>query len=275
VRGTPFYKMTGSGNDFVVLDGRSTTLEQWSSAQVRAICDRRNGVGADGLVILTPFTPEGVRMWYWNSDGSPGAMCGNAALCSGRISVDLKMVPPGEFCLLTDAGMVRVRSAAEGDESEISLPDCEVFREPEGLAPAPGEQWLQLGVVGVPHLVVRVDDVEAVDIGSRGRQLRSDPRLGPAGANVNFVSPPQRAGGAWLIRTFERGVEGETLACGTGTVAAGVALAARGEASLPLRFRSRGGRELAVRGRLDGHWATDLWLGGQGKLLFQGVWEGR
>ena len=115
VRGTLFYKMTGSGNDFVMLDGRATSPDRWPPDRVRAICDRRNGVGADGLVILTPDTPGSVRMSYWNSDGSHGAMCGNAALCSGRLSVDLELVRPGEFCLLTDAGVVRVISRAQAD----------------------------------------------------------------------------------------------------------------------------------------------------------------
>ncbi|HZB28180.1 MAG TPA: hypothetical protein VE282_06430, partial [Gemmatimonadales bacterium] len=84
MRGTLFYKMSGSGNDFVVLDGRASTPEQWSTPLVQAICDRRTGVGADGLVMLTPKAPELVQMIYWNSDGSMGALCGNAALCSGR-----------------------------------------------------------------------------------------------------------------------------------------------------------------------------------------------
>ena len=91
---------------------------------------------------------------------------------------------------------------------------------------------------------------------------------------MNFVAPPADAGEPWLIRTYERGVEGETLACGTGTVAAAVALAARGEAPLPLRFRSRGGPELLVRASLDGARRHEVWLGGQGRLLFRGVWEG-
>jgi len=275
VRGTLFYKMTGSGNDFVMLDGRATTPDRWPPARVRAICDRRNGVGADGLVILTPSTPGAVRMSYWNSDGSHGAMCGNAALCSGRLSVDLEMVPPGEFCLLTDAGLVRVISAAQADEAEINLPDCDLPEDLADLAPVAGERWFSLGTVGVPHLVVRVDDIETVDVSGRGRILRSDVRMGSAGANVNFVSPPRELGGSWLIRTFERGVEGETLACGTGTVAAALALACRGEAELPLSFLSRGGPELAVRAQLEGARATGLWLGGQGRLLFCGVWEGK
>ncbi len=275
MRGTLFYKMTGSGNDFVVLDGRATAPERWPAARVRAICDRRNGVGADGLVILTPATPGAVRMSYWNSDGSHGAMCGNAALCSGRLSVDLEMVAPGEFCLLTDAGIVRVISRAQADEAEISLPDCDLPRDLPDFRLGAGEHWFSLGTVGVPHLVVRVDDIETVEVSGRGRVLRSDLRLGPVGANVNFVSPPRDPGGSWLIRTFERGVEGETLACGTGTVAAALVLASRGEADLPLSFRTRGGPELAVRAQRDGTRATDVWLAGQGRLLFRGVWESK
>jgi diaminopimelate epimerase len=275
VRGTLFYKMTGSGNDFVMLDGRATAPDAWPAARVRAICDRRNGVGADGLVILTPATAGAVRMSYWNSDGSHGAMCGNAALCSGRLSVDLELVPPGEFCLLTDAGLVRVISPAQADEAEISLPDCDLPRDVTGLPSAAGELWFALGIVGVPHLVVRVNDIESVDVAGRGRTLRSDPGVGRAGANVNFVSPPKEPGSPWLIRTFERGVEGETLACGTGTVATALALASRGEAALPLTFRSRGGPELRVRAQLEETRAADVWLAGQGRLLFRGVWEGK
>jgi diaminopimelate epimerase len=273
VRGTLFYKMTGSGNDFVMLDGRTTSPDRWPPDRVRTICDRRNGIGADGLVILTPETAGTVRMSYWNSDGSHGAMCGNAALCSGRLSVELELVEAGEFCLLTDAGMVRVISRAQVDRAEIQLPDVDVPRE-VSLERAPGEHWYALGTVGVPHLVVRVEDIEAVDVLGRGKQLRWDRRLGPVGANVNFTAPPSKPGQPWPIRTFERGVEGETLACGTGTVAAALTLGARGEAPLPLSLLSRGGLELTVRASLEASRATDIWLGGQGRLVFRGVWEG-
>jgi diaminopimelate epimerase len=265
--------MTGSGNDFVVLDGRFTSVDRWPGERVRAICDRRTGAGADGLVILTPSTANSVRMAYWNSDGSHGAMCGNAALCSGRISVDLEMVPPGEFCLLTDAGQVRVRSHGRGDEAEINLPDCELPQPLEDLGAGKGELWRLLATVGVPHLVIRVEDIEAVDVLGRGRPLRSHPLLGSDGANINFISPSGGPGQPWLIRTYERGVEGETLACGTGTVAAALALASRGEATLPLIFRSRGGLDLGVRACIAGTHATDVWLRGQGKLVYRGVWE--
>ncbi|MGH7536050.1 MAG: diaminopimelate epimerase, partial [Gemmatimonadales bacterium] len=200
-------------------------------------------------------------------------MCGNAALCSTRLAAHLAMVAPGEFCLMTDAGTVGAR-ASEADRAEIRLPDFEVPREVPGLVAGDGERWLGFATVGVPHLVVRVDDIEAVDLLGRGRALRFEPRVGPAGANVNFVAPPAEADGPWLIRTYERGVEGETLACGTGTVAAGVALAVRGEAGLPVRFRSRGGLELLVRAVVDRGRAGDVWLGGQGRLVFRGVYQG-
>ena len=272
MRGTVFYKMSGSGNDFVVLDGRATSADRWPAAEVRAICDRRRGVGADGLVLLTPSASDAVRMTYWNSDGSRTAMCGNAALCSGRLAVYLELVAAGEFCLLTDAGPVRVRSKLSSDTAEINLPDFDTEGEFSAIPLGAGERWMALLTVGVPHLVVRVEDIESADVAGRGRALRFDPALGEAGANVNFIAPRAQAPG-WLIRTYERGVEAETLACGTGTVGAAIALARRGEGALPLTFQSRGGPELSVRAELTANRASNVWLAGQGRLMFRGIWE--
>ena len=190
VRGTVFYKMTGSGNDFVILDGRATQLESWPpETYSRRVCDRRRGAGADGLVILTPSTAEAVRMAYWNSDGSRAAMCGNAALCSGRLAAYLEMVPAGEFCLLTDAGPVRVRCRPSTEVAEINLPDLELLPNLPTASPRSGERWMAFLTVGYPHVVVRVEDIEDVDVLARGKALRFDPVFGPAGANVNFVAP--------------------------------------------------------------------------------------
>lgn len=273
MKGTRFYKMSGSGNDFVVLDGRSVTAHDWSAAEIRLLCDRRNGVGADGLVLLGPVPPDGLRMTYWNADGSRGAMCGNAALCCGRLAVELKMVPAGQFCLLTDAGGVMVRSPARDDSVEISLPDFDLPQSFSGVPLAAGERWMMFGTAGVPHLIIGVDDIELVDPPTRGRALRHHPSLGPEGANVNFIARSGSQDGSWLIRTYERGVEAETLACGTGTVAAAVSLATRGEARFPLLFRSRGGPELRVSASLTPSRATAVWLGGEGRLVYEGVWK--
>jgi diaminopimelate epimerase len=182
-------------------------------------------------------------------------------------------VRPGEFCLLTDVGAVRVRSPDAHQRAEINLPDFDPPKPFMRAALGEGERWISLVTVGVPHLVVRVDDVETVEPATRGRALRFDPALGSAGANVNFVASQGPSAGIWLIRTYERGVEGETLACGTGTVAAAVALAYRREARLPLNFRSRGGPELSVRAQVSDDRVAEVWLGGEGRLLFRGVWE--
>lgn len=274
MKGTIFYKMTGSGNDFVLLDGRSTTPEVWSRERIVRLCDRRSGVGADGLVILSPEDGDAVRMLFFNSDGTRAAMCGNAALCSTRLSAHLELGPGDGMQLLTDAGVVATRCLDGSDRAEIRLPDALVPKAVPAIAAAAGERAVWLGCVGVPHLILLVDDVRAVDVVGRGRPLRHDPAAGPEGANVNFVAAPQDGGKCWLIRTYERGVEGETLACGTGTVAAALALAQDERATLPVEFRSWGGELLSVRATLRGDVATDVWLGGQGRLVFRGIWEG-
>jgi diaminopimelate epimerase len=273
MKGFIFYKMTGSGNDFVMLDGRTTAPSRWSTESIRAVCDRRTGIGADGLVILTP-EDAGVRMAFWNADGTRAAMCGNAALCSATLSAHLELAPESDVQLLTDAGVVAARAAASKDRAEIRLPDTAVPEPAPGIVPGPDERAIWLGTVGVPHLIVLVDDVASVDLPNRGRELRYHPATGAAGANANFISPPRTPGGPWRIRTFERGVEGETLACGTGTVASAIALAAHCAQRLPMEFMSSGGELLGVRGQLQARAASDLWLAGQGRLVFRGVWEG-
>lgn len=269
--GAAFYKMSGSGNDFVMLDGRQTTPADWPAERIRAVCDRRDGVGADGLLILTPEGPGTVRMTFWNCDGSPASMCGNAALCSTRLAAHLQMVATAGMTLATGAGPFPTRCVGEGELAELNLPDFDLPAEVPGMAPAPGELWIRRAVVGVEHLVTRVADLEGFDLPARGREQRFHPAIAPKGANANFVAEPATPGGPWRIRTYERGVEGETLACGTGTVAAAVALAARGEGELPMTFVSRSGRELLVRARIEGGRAVDVWLRGEARMVFQGV----
>jgi diaminopimelate epimerase len=262
------YKMTGSGNDFVFLDGRETALADWSTERIVAVCDRRTGVGADGLVLLEPEGPEQVRMHFYNSDGSRAAMCGNAALCSTRLSHHLGFLTANAtMTLQTDAGGVRARCTSAPDGAEINLPACPM---PVGVAeivPIEGESWVRFTTVGVPHLVVFVDDLEQIDLPRRGRELRYHAALGSAGANVNFVAQPA-LGAPWPIRTYERGVEGETLACGTGTVAAAIAITAMTDGTFPMAFISRGGFPLTVRATTSGDLARDVWLEGQGRLVF-------
>lgn len=269
--GTVFYKMTGSGNDFVLLDGRHVGPEAWPADAIARVCNRRSGVGADGLVIVTPDGPGRVRMQYWNSDGSPAAMCGNAALCSTRLAAFLEIAPSEGMTLTTQSGLVRTRCiGGPGHMAEIGLPRFEVPRQLD-LIGRPGESAFYFATVGVPHLVVITDNVALVDIPVRGRQLRHDPALGTDGANVNFISAPAGGGnGPWVIRTYERGVEAETHACGTGTVAAAFAVEASG---LPLAadWETFQGARLGVSGTSSGGVARDAWLRGEGRLVYTGV----
>lgn len=266
-----FFKMTGSGNDFIMLDGREQDPAAWPPDRIQAACDRRTGIGADGLVIVAPAGADTVRMHFYNSDGGRAAMCGNAALCSTRISARLGLAS-GEMRLVTDAGTMPTRCISEDQTAEIGFAELVVPRQVSAIPLARGERWIGLSTVGVPHLVVLVEDIDAVDLLNRGPELRYHGALGAEGANANFVARSP-VGGPWLIRTYERGVEGETLACGTGTVAAALALGALDLAQLPIEFLSRGGFPLAVDGTLAGSVAQDVWLRGQGRLVFEGCWE--
>jgi len=269
--GRTFFKMSGSGNDFIMVEAMREPPGSLAHAEtVQRVCARATGIGADGVVFLEPSDVADYRMTYLNSDGSRADLCGNASLCSARLATELGIVHNTEFRFESDAGILGARLLPEGPE--VDLPPVSEVRTGLPFRIGAGERWIGFALAGVPHLVVRVDDVATVDVVGRGRPLRHDASLAE-GANVNFVAPQKSDGGPWLIRTYERGVEGETLACGTGTVAAGVALAARGEAALPVGFRSRGGEALQVRAGLDGRQASDVWLGGQGKLVFRAVWE--
>src|SRR5213080_985169 len=168
--GTTIYKMTGSGNDFVMVDARHTTPADWSVADIRAVCARGTGIGADGLVFIGPGSrPEAVRMIYFNSDGSRAAMCGNAALCSTRLAARLGIARTQGMVLETDAGSYESRSAGPGERAELRLAAVPAPTPVPGLAGTDGERRVALGLVGVPHLVVLVDDVSSVDLAPRGR----------------------------------------------------------------------------------------------------------
>lgn len=267
-----FYKMTGSGNDFVFLDGRTDPAEAWPAERIRALCDRRTGIGADGLVILSQEPEGATRMAYFNADGSRAGMCGNAALCSTRLAARLGLALESGMLLHTDTGVLRTRCVGPGWAAELLLPDFAVPT-PVDLPLKPGERSMDLVTVGVPHLVLHVDQVEAVDVTGRGRPLRYDPAFAPAGLNVNFIGrAPAGSEPEWILRTYERGVEAETLACGTGTVGAAFTLAHRGLATLPVRIRSWGGNVFSVAGRLDSAAgsAREPWLCGEGRLVFEG-----
>lgn len=263
--GRAFYKMSGSGNDFVVVDAmKSPADELMRTKSVQAICARATGVGADGLVVLEPSDSADYRMTYLNSDGSRADLCGNASLCSARLASELGLLSNSEFRVETDAGILNARLLAEGPE--IDLQPVTDIQPSLPFRLGSGESSIGFALAGVPHLVVRVADVATVDVRERGRPLRNDPSLAH-GANVNFVS--RDAEGAWRVRTYERGVEGETLACGTGAVATAILLAEAGEISDMVALTTLSGRALRVRlSRTTGGWQPSL--AGEARIVFRG-----
>jgi diaminopimelate epimerase len=263
--GRTFYKMSGSGNDFVMVDAmREPAGALADPALIQAVCARATGIGADGIVFLEPSDSASYRMTYLNSDGSRADLCGNASLCSARLATELGIVTTPEFRVETDAGVLGARLLPGGPE--VDLPPVDDVRRTLPFRLEAGERWIGYAIAGVPHLVVRVEDVATVAVVERGRPLRHEASL-PGGANVNFVSPDGASG--WRIRTFERGVEGETLACGTGAVSTAILLREAGEAEDRVELRTRSGRTLTVRlTRAGGSWRPSL--SGEARVVFEG-----
>lgn len=254
---TEFYKMTGSGNDFVFFDlGEGPVRTSFSSTWIAALCARGTGIGADGVVFLLR-TGTTLVIDYRNADGSQAALCGNATLCTVRLAALLGIT--GELTILTSAGVSVAGRLVDG-RPEIDLDPVESLVVDQAVTVRPPiARRIGYAVAGIPHLVVLVDDVATIDVAALGAPLRRDPLLGTDGANVNFVSPDLR------MRTFERGVEGETLACGTGAVATAAVLAAWGSATSPVSLTTVSGSVLTVR--LSPERAS---LAGEGRLVFTG-----
>ena len=269
-QGTVFYKVTGSGNDFVMFDGRYVRTEELTAEAIVAICDRRLGIGADGVAVLEPTDQDGVHFAFrfWNSDGSPGPMCGNGALCATRLAGVLELARAGEEVRFsTPAGIHRGR-VVDG-ESEIWLPDCPAPKAVPAVETVAGEEGPMLARPSVPHLVLRVKDVDRVPLEARGPSLRRDPALGEEGANVNWVAP--KGDGTWKYRTYERGVEGETLACGTGAVACALVLASEKLLQPPVKLWTRSGLPLLVSWESTSSGAASLRLRGEGRVIYRGI----
>jgi diaminopimelate epimerase len=204
-------------------------------------------------------------MRYYNSDGTEAALCGNASLCSTRLAVELGLAQGGGFVLHTAAGALKARMRDGLPEVDLE-PVTEVMPDASHLGPHKNESRLGYALVGVPHVVVEVEDIEAADVTGRGPVLRHHPALSD-GANVNFVA--SRRDGSFAYRTFERGVEAETLACGTGAVATAILLSIWSESAHETTLWTRSGLPLVVTLTRHGPaWIPSL--RGEGRIVFEG-----
>ena len=270
-----FWKMAGAGNDFLVFAG-SASVGAREAETIRRLCRRGTGVGADGVLFVSEVEPAGprpeVRVDYFNADGGPARFCANGTRCAARFAV-LRGLASDDLVLHTGWGPIPATVRPDGNVT-LRLPGpiwvggtVSTFdpsaREVEACAASL--------TVGVPHLVVFCAEgveVETLDVASLGPPLRRHPEL-PEGANVNFVCV--RGGSRLSVRTFERGVEAETLSCGSGVVAAAVVAGAERGQVPPVSVATRSGSALVVDFRLEGSLAHDVTLTGDARIVYEGL----
>ena len=260
-----FTKMNGAGNDFVLIDNRAGDL-QLSMGQVKHLCNRQRGVGADGVILLR-LCDDKQESWAWdffNSDGSAAEMCGNGARCFARYVSKLTGVN-GDISFLTISGVIRAK--IDDQIVAVNLTDPTDLRLDETIQLSAGGNQIHSLNTGVPHAVVFVDNPDEAMVTSLGHEIRHHEHFAPAGTNVNFVHLIEP--GHIRVRTYERGV-GETLACGTGVTAAALITARLHNIAPPIKVDVLGGDMMEVS--FDGD-LNNVWLTGPAEFVYEGVIE--
>ncbi len=260
-----FFKMHGAGNDFIVVDDRAGVFPLSDADWIRQITTRRTGVGSDGVLLIQRSEKADFRMRFFNPDGQEADMCGNGARCAARLAAEIGAAP---LRMMFETGAGLLRAEVHGSLVKLNMTDPNDWRMDRSLV-VDGRTW-SYGFVnsGVPHVVIRVESLNEVDVQRIGAAIRHHADFQPAGTNVNFV---QVVGSSRLkIRTFERGVEAETLACGTGIVAAALVSARAGWVHPPVQVDTWGGYTLCVNFSMRGAKWSDVTLEGPAALVFKG-----
>ena len=260
-----FHKYQGTGNDFVMIDDRTRAFDETDYARIARLCHRRFGIGADGLILLRNKPDFDFEMVYFNADGHPSSMCGNGGRCTVAFAKFLGLINEEAHFLAVD-GPHGARVEADGTV-RLRMIDVAV---PQPAGAGEGGVFLH---TGSPHHVQFLPaGLADLNVFAEGRALRYGPPYGAVGANINFVEIPTDPSQPWPVRTYERGVEDETLSCGTGVTAVALAASARGATS-PVRLRTPGGElEVAFEPAPEGGF-TNVWLSGPAVRVFSGTVE--
>lgn len=264
-----FTKMNGAGNDFVLIDNRERKISL-TSEQVQRLCDRQRGVGADGVFLLIP-SESGKADWAWefyNSDGSTADMCGNGARCFARF-INQVAGADGDVTFETGAGVIR--GSFDGAIVTVDLTEPHSLALNASLQTSQGELTVHSLDTGVPHAVVFVPDADQAMVNELGREIRNHDHFAPNGTNVNFAQ--ELAPGHIRVRTYERGVEGETLACGTGVSAAAIIASELKGLQPPVKVQVQGGDTLEVFFDKHGAKFANVKLKGPADVAFHGQIE--
>jgi len=265
-KGFPFTKMSGSGNDFILMDGMDGSLSWVDSTWVREVCQRALSVGADGLIILESNENHDFAWRFFNSDGSIGEMCGNGGRCAARFAYE-KGIAGHSMTFTTLAGPIHAE--VHGRRVKVQLTRPRLFN-PALHIKVDGQDYTLFYIdTGVPHVVLKVSDIKNFPLVEVGRKIRFHEKFGPAGTNFNIV---EAAGTDSLaVRTYERGVEGETLACGTGSVAAALMASMKMGMTTPVSIQASSGETLTVSWEgEEGDW-DPVYLEGEVRFIYEGL----
>ena len=261
----PFWKMHGAANDFIVVDDRALTFPAGDHAWLARIMSRRTGVGSEGVLLIQPAQATDFRMRFFNPDGGEVDMCGNGARCIARLASELG-VAPARMRFETGAGVVGAE--VNGDQVLLTMTEPRDWRMNRALLIDGKLHPYHFVNSGVPHVVMEVDDLSAVDVRKLGAAIRYHDDFAPRGTNANFIA--LEGSDTVRVRTYERGVEDETLACGTGMVACGLIAGRLGRVQRPVRVKPASGDILEVDYTPTPDGATRVTLRGPAVHVFQG-----
>jgi diaminopimelate epimerase len=267
MEGFKFYKMSGHGNDFIIVDNRNTWVnEDEMASMTKALCRRRLSIGADGMIFVQNGSEDVDFSWrFYNADGSEAEMCGNGARCAALFAYMLSIAPE-KMSFETLAGVIRAEVFDESVRIETTPPhglelDYELEVDGKRLT-------LSSLDTGVPHAVLFIEDAETAPVFGQGRAIRYHEHFQPGGTNVNFTQVLDS--GTIVNRTYERGVEDETLACGTGCVAAALLAAEKCLVQSPVRVLTRGGEDLVIHFKKSGNAFQDVSMEGPVRIVYTG-----
>ena len=263
----PFWKMHGAGNDFILLDRITTDTPYPSPATIQRWCQPHTGIGADGLILVQPADTkeDHFRMVFFNPDGGEVGMCGNGARCVARFAFE-QGIAPSNMRFATSAGPID--AVVQDDTVTLNMQIPESIQLDQTLKRGDQAILFDFANTGVPHAIVTCDDLTNIDLPTLGKAIRLHADFAPAGTNVDFIRilPDNTL----EIRTYERGVEAETLACGTGVAAAAVTCVVKGRISSPVTVRTAGGDTLTITVTQHEKQITKLTLAGPAVHVFHG-----
>ena len=265
-----FFKMSGSGNDFIIVDNRQKVVKDNDLPDfIHRICRRKMSVGADGFILIEPSNKADFKWRFFNSDGSKAEMCGNGARCAARFAY-VTGIAGKNLSFETEAGVIS--GQVKDDRAKVKMPDPVELRLDFNIELKNGPVTVCSVNTGVPHVVVMSETIEDINVFDLGREIRFHEAFIPAGTNVNFIC--QQKQGHLAIRTYERGVENETLACGTGSIAAALITSCKAQWQSPINLVTRSGESLTIYFKKDGSIFKDIFLEGDARIIYSAqLWE--